>query len=69
MSTRYRVKAPIPALLIAAEGQKVSVTIPRGAMLRYLSRPSIRLEIAHVFWEGKEYAISEEEYAELVERA
>jgi len=72
MDARYRLKAPAPAMLIGAEGQKVSTTIPAGAILRYLRRLSTRLGIAHVFWEGQEYAISEEwlhEYAESVESA
>lgn len=72
MDARYRLKAPVPAMLIEADGQKVSTTIPAGAILRYLRRLSIRLGIAHVFWEGREYAMSEEwlhEYAEFVESA
>jgi hypothetical protein len=72
MRTRYRLKAPVPAMLIEADGQKNSVTLPCGAILCYLKRLSIRLGIAHVFWEGQEYAISEEwlhRYAEFVESA
>jgi hypothetical protein len=72
MSTRYRLRASIPATLIGAKGHKVSVTIPAGAILRHLRRLSVRLGIAHIFWEGQKYAISEEDlnqYAELVESA
>jgi hypothetical protein len=72
MGARYYLTAPVPAMVIGAEGQMVSTTIPAGAILRYLRRLSIRLGIAHVFCEGQEYAISEEdlhEYAERVESA
>jgi hypothetical protein len=36
MGTRYRLRAPVSATLIGPEGQKVSVTLPAGAILRYL---------------------------------
>jgi len=78
MSTRYRVKAPISAVLIEPggqqlEGQKVPETIPVGAILVHLSRLSARFGgLAHVVWDGNEYAIFDgdlHEQTELVESA
>lgn len=69
MSTRYRLKASISAVLISSEDQKISTTIPVGAILHYLSHLSVRLGTAHVFWEGKEYAISEKDLHQHTELA
>lgn len=72
MSIRHRPRASVSDALIGAEGQKVSASLRAGAIPRYLGPLPIRLGIAHVFWEGREYEVFHEhlhQYAELVESA
>jgi len=54
----YRLKAAIPAILDKPGGDKISVTIPVGAVLDDCSEPStILLGMVGVSWQGRHYSV------------
>jgi hypothetical protein len=56
---KYQLKAPLPAILHKAGGQKESVTIPAGAVFEEASRHSATIEgKVGVYWEGRHYSVS-----------
>ena len=58
MQTRYRLKAPIRAILDKPD-RYTSVTIPAGAVLHDSSLPSTTLlGMIGVLWEGRHYSVS-----------
>ena len=58
MQTRYRLTAPIRAILDKPD-RYGSVTIPAGALLRDSSQPSTTLlGLVGVLWEGRHYSIT-----------
>ena len=73
MLSRYRLKAPLSAILDKPGGQSVSVTIPVGAMLQDSLHTSTTLPgMAGVYWEGLHYSVFLDELlknAELVHSA
>jgi hypothetical protein len=73
MLSRYRLKAPISAILDKPGGQNVSVTIPAGAMLLDSPGTSTTLPgMAGVYWEGLHYSVFLDELlknAEIVRSA
>ena len=55
---RYRLKAPLSAILDKPGGQIVSVTIPIGAMLLDSAHTSTTLAgMVGVYWEGQHYSV------------
>ena len=59
---RYRLKAPVSAVLHTPGGQKESVMIPEGAVIDDSSRHSATLEgKVGVYWEGRHYSVSMKE--------
>ena len=58
MLSRYRLKAPMSAILDKPGGQNVSVTIPVGAVLQdSLHTSTTLLGMAGVYWEGQHYSV------------
>jgi hypothetical protein len=58
MTTRYRLKVPISAILDKPGGEQISVTLPAGTMLRPTSQPSTTLlGMVGVYWEERHYSI------------
>ncbi len=58
MQTRYRLNAPIRAILDKPD-RYASVTIPAGAVLYDSSQPSTTLlGMVGVLWEGRHYSVS-----------
>jgi hypothetical protein len=56
---QYRLKTPMSAILDKSEDQKVSVTIPAGAVLRDSSKPTTTLlGLVGVYWEGRHYSVA-----------
>jgi len=73
MLSRYRLKAPVSAILDKPGGQNVTVTIPVGAMLLDSPHTSTTLlGMVGVFWEGQHYSVFLDELlkkAEIVQSA
>ena len=58
MLSRYRVHAPLLAILDKPGGQNVTVTIPIGAMLQDSLHTATSLAgMVGVFWEGQHYSV------------
>ena len=58
MLSRYRLKAPLSAILDKPGGQNISVTIPVGAMLQDSLHTSTTLPgMVGVYWEGLHYSV------------
>jgi hypothetical protein len=58
MLMRYRLNAPLSAILDKPGGQIVSVTLPAGAMLLDSLRTSTTLlGMVGVYWEGQHYSV------------
>ena len=58
MLTRYRLNAPLSAILDKPGGQHVSITLPIGAMLLDSPHTSTTLAgMVGVFWEGLHYSV------------
>jgi len=58
MLSRYRLSAPISAILDKPGGQNVPITIPVGAMLLDSPHTSTTLPgMAGVYWEGLHYSV------------
>ena len=58
MLSRYRLKAPLSAILDKPGGQNVSVTIPVGAMLLDSPHTSTTLPgMVGVYWAGLHYSV------------
>ena len=56
MLARYRVKVPIPAILVTPEHGETSVTLPVGALLKSSLRSTTTLMgMVGVYWEGRHY--------------
>ena len=61
MSTRYRLKVPIRAILDRANDKLTSVEIPAGAILTrhgQLSDKPALLGLVSVSWGGRQYSVS-----------
>lgn len=59
MMARYRLKAPMSAILDKPGNEQVFVTIPTGALLRDSSQTSTTLlGMIGVLWEGRHYLVS-----------
>ena len=73
MLSRYRLKAPMSAILDKPGGQNVSVTLPAGAMLLDSPHTSTTLPgMVGVYWEGLHYSVFLDELlknAEIVRSA
>jgi hypothetical protein len=55
----YRLKVAIPAILDKFGGEKLSVTLPSGAVLRDSPQPSTTLlGLVGVWWEGRHYSVA-----------
>ena len=55
---RYRLKAAIPAILDKPGGDKISVTLPVGAVLGDSTEPpTALLGMIAVSWEGRHYSV------------
>jgi hypothetical protein len=71
MQTRYRLKAPIRAILDKPDGY-VSVTIPVGALLVRPPRPQEKsttlFGMVGVFWEDRHYSVYPNDLALKAER-
>ena len=58
MLSRYRLKAPLSAILDKPGGQNVSLTIPAGAVLvDSLHTSTTLLGMVGVFWEGQHCSV------------
>ncbi len=58
MVSRYRLKAPIGAILDKPGGEQMPVT-PTGALLQEASQHSTTLlGMSRVIWEGRRYSVS-----------
>ena len=61
MQTRYRLNAPIRAILDKPDGKQASVTIPAGALIVRLSQPQEKsttlFGMVGVFWEDRHYSV------------
>ena len=67
--SRYRLKAPIRAMLDKPGGQRVSVTLPAGAVLYESSqRSSTLFGMVGVLWEGRHYSVYPKELFKKAER-
>ena len=67
--SKYRLKAPMSAILEKSSGEYVHVTLPTGAMLRPTSQPSTTLlGLVGVLWEGRHYSVSLAELLQTSER-
>jgi PAS domain S-box-containing protein len=54
----YRLKAPLPAVLDKAGGERVSVILPAGAVLKNSSQRSTTLVgMIGVYWKGQHYSV------------
>ncbi len=73
MLSRYRLKAPIVAILDKPGGQHISLTIPAGAILLDSPHTSTTLRgMVGVYWEGLHYSVFFKDMlknAEMVEGA
>ena len=59
MVSRYRLKAPIGAILDKPGGEQIPVTLPTGALLQEASQHSTALlGMLRVIWEGRRYSVS-----------
>ena len=69
MISRYRIKAPIRAILEKPEGQKVPVWLPAGAVLYKSSQPSSTLvRMVGVAWGGRHYSVYPKDLNKKAER-
>jgi hypothetical protein len=69
MILRYRLNAPIRALLDSSEGPKVAVWLPGGAFLYESSRPSSTpFEMVGVAWGGRRYFVYPKDLSKKAER-
>ena len=69
MMSRYRLKAPIRAILDKPGTTHVSVTIPAGAVLYESSQPSSTLfGMVGMLWEGRHYSVFPTEVINKAER-
>ena len=72
MTTRYRLKAPIRAILEKQDGKEVSVTIPVGALLVRFSEPqetsTTLFGMIGVYWEERHYSVYPNDLALKAER-
>ncbi len=61
MSTRYRLKVPIRAILNKPQGQQVSVILPAGAVLvraaHSAEKATTLFGMAGVYWEDRHYSV------------
>ena len=56
---QYQVKDPMLAILDQPEGQRVTVTIPVGALLyESLHTSTTLVGMVGVYWEGRHYSVS-----------
>ena len=73
MMLKYRLKAPMSAILNKPGGKHISVTLPAGAILKESSeRSTTLLGMYGVYWEERHYSVSFPELllkAERVESA
>jgi hypothetical protein len=69
MISRYRVVAPIRAILDKLDGERVPVTLPAGAVLCESSLPaSTLLGMVGVVWAGRHYSIYPKDLYKKAER-
>ena len=58
MASRYRLKAPIPAIYDDKGGDMVRVTLPAGAAVMESSHPSgTVIGMIGVYWDGRHYSV------------
>ena len=61
MSTRYRLKFPIRAILDKSQGQQLSVILPAGAILVRVAHSSEKsttlFGMTGVYWEDRHYSV------------
>jgi hypothetical protein len=66
---RYRLKAPVRAILEDSDRQKVPVWLPAGAVLYESSRPSTTLfGMIGVAWGGRHYSVYPKDLSKKAER-
>ena len=66
---RYRLKAPLPAVWDRAGGERVSVILPAGAVLRNSSqRSTTLLGMIGVYWKGRHYSVHPKDLFQKAER-
>jgi hypothetical protein len=72
METRYRLKAPILAVLKKRDDELLSVTIPVGSLLVRFAQPqetsTTLIGMIGVYWEGRHYSVYPNELALHAER-
>jgi CheY-like chemotaxis protein len=66
---RYRLNAPLPAVWDRAGGERVSVILPAGAVLRNSSqRSTTLLGMIGVYWKGRHYSVHPKDLFQKAER-
>ncbi len=66
---RYRLKAPLPAVWDKAGGERISVILPAGAVLKGSSqRSTTLLGMIGVYWKGRHYSVYPKDLFRKAER-
>jgi CheY-like chemotaxis protein len=66
---RYLLKAPLPAVWDKAGGERVSVILPAGAVLKSSSqRSTTLLGMVGVYWKGRHYSVYPKDLFQKAER-
>jgi CheY-like chemotaxis protein len=66
---RYLLKAPLPSLWDKAGGERVSVILPAGAVLKSSSqRSTTLLGMVGVYWKGRHYSVYPKDLFQKAER-
>ena len=66
---RYRLTAPLPAVWDRAGGERVSVMLPAGAVLKNSSqRSTTLLGMIGVYWKGRHYSVYPRDLLQKAER-
>jgi len=66
---RYRLKAPLPAVWDKPGGERISVILPAGAVLKNSSqRSTTLLGMIGVYWKGRHYSVYPKDLFRKAER-
>jgi CheY-like chemotaxis protein len=66
---RYRLNAPLPAVWDKAGGERISVMLPAGAVLKNSSqRSTTLLGMVGVYWKGRHYSVYPRDLFQKAER-
>src|SRR6266446_2532813 len=66
---RYRLTAPLPAVWDKAGGERLSVMLPAGAILKNSSqRSTTLLGMIGVYWKGRHYSVYPKDLLQKAER-